>query len=201
MNEELGEAEMLRRLKAEEAIPDTPTDLSARVWAEISPRLKPYNQTSHSWWMPVWNKPLWALAVGLLVVLSFVGGRVWEKTFRPLPLPQTTAERILLTAAADHLERSQRFLVELQMSRRSSPQLVQTARELLDDNRLYRQSALWANDRTMADVLDRLGRVLAEVAYGEQSDDAASGLAQGNWQLDDLARAIRAEQRRSPLRA
>jgi hypothetical protein len=44
----------------------------------------------------------------------------------------------------------------------------QQARDLLDDNHLYRVSAQQVGDPQIAQVLDDLGRVLAEVANGPE---------------------------------
>jgi hypothetical protein len=207
MNEFLSEEEMLRKWRAEEVRPEVPRDLAERIWTEIGPRLEPYRKSKRAWWLAVWTKPVVAIAAAILLTLSFAGGRLWERAHSPKNsgigsgvLAQSTAERILLTATADHLGRSERFLVELRMSRGVRPELAKTARELLEDNRLYQQSAVYANDTTMADVLDRLGRVLAEVADGEQGNDAVPAMTAGDFRLDELERAIRAEQRRSPVR-
>ena len=207
MNEQFSEEEMLHQLRAEEVTPEAAPDLSARIWAGISPQLQPYSRPQRAWRRLLWGKPVLAMATSALVILSFVAGRIWEKAqesksaaVRSGALAQSTADRILLTAAADHLARSERFLVELQMAKESSPALVQTAGELLNDNRLYKQSAEYANDGAMADVLDRLGRVLAEVVHGERSADAGPVFAEDDRRLDGLVRAIRAEQRRSPVR-
>jgi len=204
MNEQFSEEEMLQQLKADETTPEAAPDLPARIWAGISPQLQPYGRPNRAW-RPLRARSVLAMVASVLLVLSFVAGRVWEKAQQPKSvavrsdvLAPSTADRILLTATADHLARSERFLVELQMSRESSPALVQTARELLSDNRLYKQSAAYANDAAMADVLDRLGRVLAEVVHGERGAAAVPDFVE-DGRLDNLVRAIRAEQRRSPV--
>jgi hypothetical protein len=53
----------------------------------------------------------------------------------------------------------------------------QLARDLLDDNHLYRLSAQQAGDPQVARVLEELGRVLAEVANGP-SEVSAGDLQQ-----------------------
>jgi len=53
----------------------------------------------------------------------------------------------------------------------------QLARDLLDDNRLYRVSAQKAGDPRVARLLDDLGRVLAEIANGP-SEVSAGDLQQ-----------------------
>lgn len=206
--QQFDEEEMLRRLKAEDRTPEAAPDLAARVWAGISPQLERHRKPKRPWWMLPWERPLVVIAASVLLAMSFVAGRIWEQGHGSKGSiasdleagRQSAAERILMTAAAEHLERSERFLVELQMSRSGNPMLVETAQQLLDDNRLYKQSAVYAKDAAMADVLDRLGRVLAEVAHGEQGINTVPGLAAGDLRLGDLMQAIRVEQRRSPAR-
>jgi hypothetical protein len=77
-------------------------------------------------------------------------------------------ERILLVAVGDHLERSQIALIEL-VNSPTGPEVDisgerERARDLVTENRLYRQAALTAGDPAVASVLDELERVLVEVA-------------------------------------
>src|SRR5690348_15777493 len=58
----------------------------------------------------------------------------------------------------------------------------QQARDLLDDNHLYRVSAQRAGDPQIAAMLERLGRVLAEVANGP-SELTSSDLQQIREQI------------------
>jgi hypothetical protein len=77
---------------------------------------------------------------------------------------------VVLVAVGDHLERSQMLLVEI-MNNDDRGHIdftaeQQMARDLLDDNHLYRVSAQQVGDPQVARLLDQLGRVLAEVANG-----------------------------------
>jgi hypothetical protein len=77
-------------------------------------------------------------------------------------------ERILLVAVGDHLERSQIALVEL-VNSHSGPTVDisgerNLARDLVTENRLYRQAALTTGEPGVASVLDDLERVLVEIA-------------------------------------
>ena len=79
-------------------------------------------------------------------------------------------ERILLVAVGDHLERSQMVLAELTNAPNGQGKLDisderQTAADLLEDNRLYRQTARSTGDTAVASVLDDLERVLIEIAH------------------------------------
>jgi len=73
-------------------------------------------------------------------------------------------------AVGDHLERSQMVLAELDNAPDGKGKLDisgerRMAEDLLDDNRLYRQTARSTGDNSMASVLDDLERVLLEIAH------------------------------------
>jgi hypothetical protein len=73
-------------------------------------------------------------------------------------------------AVGDHLERSQMLLVEIMNADSNGPVDFSAeqaqARDLLDNNHLYRVSAQQAGDPQVARLLDQLGGVLAEIANG-----------------------------------
>jgi hypothetical protein len=91
----------------------------------------------------------------------------------PAPGPEQVRERILIVAVGDHLDRSEMVLVELSnaVPNSSNGQLVdisseqRRAEDLLDENRLYRQTALKNGDVPLASVLEELERVLLDVAH------------------------------------
>ena len=131
----------------------------------------------------------WALAgvMALLLVGAFLAGRFWPHTQQTNIVgqsaqpDQSNPQRIVLVAVGDHLERSQMLLVEI-MHNNDTDKVdfsaeQQLARELLDDNHLYRQSSLKAGDPQVTHVLDQLGRVLTEIANGP-SEVSANDLQQ-----------------------
>jgi len=90
-------------------------------------------------------------------------------------------------ALGDHLERSQMVLAELTNAADGKGKLDisderQTAEQLLDDNRLFRQTARSTGATAVASVLDDLERVLLEISHSpsEVSSD----------QLDELRQEI-----------
>jgi hypothetical protein len=118
-----------------------------------------------------------ATACGLLIAVAFFAGRQWENYRRP-PQNQTAANDpirrpIVLVFLGDHLGRSERFLVALRHGDAGEPTaLVKAeAQDLLSANRLYRESAIKSGDPAFAAALDRLERVLVEVA--NEPDDAS----------------------------
>jgi hypothetical protein len=82
-------------------------------------------------------------------------------------------ERILVVAVGEHLGHSERMLVELSNAAPSGSAQKEVdisaeqrrAEDLLQENRLYRQTALQEGDAGLASVLDELERVLLDVAH------------------------------------
>jgi hypothetical protein len=74
---------------------------------------------------------------------------------------------VVVVVLGDHLDRSERLLVELNHASSndaSALPLRGEARELLANNRLVRQSAIRAGDLKVEASLDRLERLLLELA-------------------------------------
>jgi hypothetical protein len=85
-------------------------------------------------------------------------------------------ERVLIMAVGEHLGRSEMILVELANAEPQSAKGKQVnisseqrrAEDLLEENRLYRQTAMEQGDAAVAGVLDELERVLLDVAHSPQ---------------------------------
>ncbi len=85
-------------------------------------------------------------------------------------------ERVLVVAVGEHLGHSERMLVELSNVAPNDPAQKQVnisaeqrrAEDLLEENRLYRQTALRDGDAGLASVLDELERVLLDVAHSPE---------------------------------
>jgi len=85
---------------------------------------------------------------------------------------------VVLLVLGDHLDRSERLLVELKHAEPSTEAPLQAeARDLLSANRLYRESVK-QDDPALASALDHLERVLIEVS------NEPAGLSQAK--LDEL---------------
>ena len=161
-------------------VPERNPEYGSAVWQRIEQRLARRRRSYFGqWW-------IWAPAMAMIVLVAFFAGRLTRR-------PDTTTannqvrERILLVAVGDHLERSQMVLAELSNAPDGKGKLDisgerQMAAELLEDNRLYRQTARSTGDAGVASVLDDLERVLIEIAHSpsELSND----------QLDDLRHEI-----------
>ena len=167
-------------------VPEPGEDYGQRVWQQISPRLP---QLRSHWWDFLFSEPKtvpwfaprrWAAAgaIAALVLAAFIAGRLTRPTgSTPLATDQTNVrERILVMAVGDHLGRTEMVLVELA---NSGPETAgqkevnisgeqRRAEDLLEENRLYRQTALEQGDTALAGVLDELERVLLDVAHSPQ---------------------------------
>jgi predicted anti-sigma-YlaC factor YlaD len=165
---------------AQTAVPERSESYGAEVWARIQPRLE--RRPSWREWMAAafsWQRMALAGGLASLVLAAFVAGRSWNAptTTAPAAKPAPAAETaqapdvrqdVLLVAVGDHLERSQMALVEL-VNTANAPRVdISTeqarARDLVFENRLFRQTAEETGDEAVASVLDDLERVLVEVA-------------------------------------
>jgi hypothetical protein len=159
------------------AVPDPGQDYGRRMWKEIAPRLP--EKPGH-WWQ-MWLEPRrLAAAAGVLamIIAAFVAGRF---TMRNGPLENVATkeqvrERILVLAVGEHLGHSETMLVELSNAAPSDPKQKEVnisaeqrrAEDLLQENRLYRQTALQEGDAGLASMLDELERVLLDVAHSPE---------------------------------
>ena len=140
------------------------------VWARLEPQLAGRRA---SWLTGLFHgAPKWTLAGGVatLLLVTFLAGRFSNEITgdRTTRADNQVAERVLVVAVVDHLDRSQMVLLEVMNADvESAVDLVaeqSLARELVAANRLYRQSAVQAGDDGTGEVLDELERVLLEIA-------------------------------------
>jgi hypothetical protein len=171
------ELEELRRVllaAAELDAPQRPPGYGADVWARLEPRLPGKARSRHVAWRP-W---LAAAAVLLLAIGAFLAGR-WSRPTevparmanagRPSPDASSIRERVVLAALGDHLERTERALVELVNTDGSGTVDISAeqswARDLLDANRLYRQSARGAASPALVNLLGELEPILLAIVH------------------------------------
>jgi hypothetical protein len=158
-------------------LPDPGEDYGRRVWQQIAPRLK---EKRNRWWQ-VFIEPRRLTAAALvaaLLLVAFLAGRV-SKRVTPAGEGVTTTdaarirERVLMLAVGEHLGRSEMVLMEIANAEPEGASVRQVnlssqrrrAEDLLEENRLYRQTALQEGDTGIANVLDELERVLLDVAH------------------------------------
>jgi hypothetical protein len=174
---------------------EAPDGFERIAWARLEPSLRTPRRGWVSWF--VFSPARLAFAAGVLVLVgaSFMAG---QRMPRPAPAAgapvQTAAqvrERILLVDLGEHLDRSQRMLVELASADDSAGSvdmsLEQSRAEQLDAaNRLYRQTATSTGDAAIAAVLDDLERVLVDIA--------ASPTTMTQEELDAVKRRIESKE-------
>jgi hypothetical protein len=152
-------------------VPARGSDYGAQVWARLEPRLPARRQRRFE--VPRWFA---AAAVLLIAASAFVIGR-WS---RGPSVPDSAAapaereldarsirERVVLTALGDHFDRTERTLLEL--TNTSASGLVNIgaeqawARDLLEANRLYRQSARGTASPALIELLGEVEPILTEI--------------------------------------
>jgi hypothetical protein len=122
--------------------------------------------------IPFRSHVVWKIMVAAAaLVIAFLAGR----STRPEPeapiaaLSEKARQRILEVAVLDHLERSRVTLTEwMNMDPTGDPELSAErarAEDLLQENRLYRQSAAVAGDAALGSILEELERALLDIAH------------------------------------
>ena len=145
-----------------------------QVWDSIRGALPLYERPEPRWSLTRHWKPLSLVATcAVLIVGAFLAGRQWQRTQTQAPLVARTLDpqarqRVVVVVLGDHLDRSERLLVELNHAEaRDAAQAVplrSEARDLLATNRLVRQSAEQAGNAELYASLERLERLLIELA-------------------------------------
>jgi hypothetical protein len=159
-----------------------------RVWAAIAPMLPGYAKQERGWalrwWTNPWTKGLsYAAACALLAACAFYAGSVWQQhQQQPIaqvtPKPPQPKQPIVVVVLDDHLDRSERFLVQLKHADVESGQtawpLSDEARTLLAANRVCRKNLAASSDPELTTALDHLDNLLAEAANEPGGLSAAS---------------------------
>lgn len=178
------QCESLRQVLALAAampVPEPEQAYEARLWRRIRPELAPPKQR-FDWreWFTV-RRLVPAGALAAMILAAFLAGRFTSPTPpggqpSPQPLAQNSSqvrERILLVAVGDHLDRAQSILLEISNAEPAAggptapvdiSREQQRAQELLNANRLYRQTAGQTGDAGVASVLGELEPLLVEIA-------------------------------------
>jgi hypothetical protein len=167
-------AELRRVLVAasELEVPERSADYGAEVWARLEPKLSDRHARVASWrpWLA-------AAAVLALTIGAFLIGRWSQPTEAPVKVatavPPSSAssirERVVLAALSDHLDRTERALVELVNADDSGTVDITAeqvwARDLLDANRLYRQSARGTTSPALVSLLGELEPILLDIVH------------------------------------
>jgi hypothetical protein len=159
---------------SEQTVPERGDDYGARVWARVEPQLPkapglPAKKTV------AWRGWLAAAAVLVAVAGAFLAGRLSRETAAPVAVARTAQdpgqirERVVLAALGDHFDRTARTLTEIVNASDGDSVDISAeqawARDLLDANRLYRQSARGAGSPALSQLLDELEPVLLDIVH------------------------------------
>jgi hypothetical protein len=157
---------------------EAPAGFEREMWARLEPQIAARNHTFWTFELPRWSLAAAAVA---LAAGSFALGRVWAPAPAPGPSIESVAgdagtigERLLRSEVEEHLERSQRVLVELVNADDSAPVMLASDRERAADlvaaGRLYRRSIGESGDAETRDLLEDVERVLVEIANGPEAE-------------------------------
>ena len=169
---ELEQIEKVYAAMSAAAVPEPGEEFERRIWQKVALRLE---DGKARWWAGLLEPRRLALvgAVAALLLLAFYLGRK-TGTMGPV-LEQAEAgkvrERVLVVAVGEHLGRSEMVLMELQNAQTGENQKTvniaatqRRAEDLVEENRLYRETALQTGDQVMAKTLDELERALLDIA-------------------------------------
>jgi hypothetical protein len=153
-------------------VPERNERYGLEVWQRIRHNLPVQDAP---WWT-VWYRPALVGAMAAMIVGAFVAGLLLAPLGpgptapqQALDLPLDAGGRVRLAAIGDHLEMSERVLLDLVNADGQSVDVSgqqASASDLIDANRLYRQAAERAGDQGVASLLDELERNLLEIVNG-----------------------------------
>jgi hypothetical protein len=182
-------------------VPERSPDYETQLWSTLHPRLERVEAPQRSFWTSALQPRLWATAgvLAAIVIAAFLAGRYvphgenGRKGSGPQivdkKLPKTGSDRVLMVAVGDHLDRTEMILVELENTRAEGKVDISAERDvaqsLVNENRLYRQTAQQSKDPELAGVLDQVERVLIDIAH---HPDSVSGK-----ELEELQQRIEAQ--------
>ena len=155
-------------------VPERGDDYGADVWARLEPKLGTARVVATR--STAWRGWLAVAAALIAVAGAFLAGRVSRETAPTAAVARAVSpdagairERVVLAALGDHLDRTERTLTEIVNASDGDRVDISAeqawARDLLDANRLYRQSARGAASPALSQVLDELEPVLLDIVH------------------------------------
>jgi hypothetical protein len=161
------------------SIPERSADYEAHVWRSVERQLPRRKSFGARWLAPgkfAWRPIVAAAAMVTLLVGAYVVGKTRAPKAAVTAMADSQVrERVLLVAVGDHLERSQTVLVELANAgapKNGSLDISyeqRAAEDLLESNRLFRQTASSTGDTSTGAMLEELERTLLEIAHSPSS--------------------------------
>jgi hypothetical protein len=187
------------------AVPTRNASYGEQVWQSLRSSLPVYEKQKRRWLhINLLQGLSYAAACIVLIVAAFFAGRQWEHRQRPgvqSAVNNQPTQPIILVVLGDHLDRSERLLVELNHASDAGAVMPvkAEAQDLLSANRLYRESAARAGDQQLSAALDRLERVLVEIVNEpEGSSPAQLARLQKEMNTDGLLFEVRVLRSRIP---
>ena len=187
------------------AVPTRDASYGDQVWHSLRNSLPVYEKKKRRWLQFNLIQGLgYATACIVLIAAAFFAGRQWEHRQHPntqLAGNNPTTQPIILVVLGDHLDRSERLLVELNHANDASAVMPvkAEAQDLLSANRLYRESATRAGDPQLTAALDRLERVLVEIVnQPDSSSPTQLARLQKEMNIDGLLFEVRVLRSRIP---
>lgn len=177
-------------------VPERAADYEAQLWSTLRPRLEVAEAPRRSLWAAILKPRRWAVAgtLAAIIMAAFLVGR-YTGTAKPgqitppITATKTGSDRVLMVAVGDHLDRTEMILVELGNTRAAGKVDISAERDLaqslVNENRLYRQTAQRDKDPEIAGVLDQVERVLMDIAH---HPDSVSGK-----ELEELQQRIESQ--------
>jgi hypothetical protein len=187
-----------------------------RVWLAIAGSLPVYQPAPKRWFevSSGWLRGLsYAAACAVLVAGAFYAGRLWEGAKKQQPTvavnktPQAAQQQarqpIVVVVLGDHLDRSERLLVELKHADPDSAELAaplrDEARSLLAANHICRHNAADVDDPELGTALGHLDQLLDQMANQPGGlNGAAIARLQNEMNTDGLLFEVRVLRSRIP---
>lgn len=152
-------------------VPDPGAEYGRRVWQQIAPRLPEKRESRWAGWF-AWKPLAIAGAMAAVIMVAYWAGVKHGNGGGEMADAGKVRERVLVVAVGDHLGKSEMMLMELENAptpERGAKAIDITAtqrraEDLVEANRLYRQTALKEGDQAMVSTLDELERVLLDIA-------------------------------------
>ena len=191
-------------------LPPRDAGYGGRVWAVLEPRLSAYPARKRAWSRPaLWLALSSAAACVLLAGTAFYAGRFWEHREEPhnvvAKAPQPEPRQVVVVVLSDHLDRSERLLVEFKHADAEDSETISPirdeARSLLSANLKCQEEAEKMGDASLTKALDHLNRLLTELASQPEGIDAAAiTRLQNEMNQDGLLFEVRVLRSRIPNR-
>jgi hypothetical protein len=159
------------------AVPERSADFGRDTWIRLVPALSLRPEPKRVSRVPIW---LTASALAILLVAVFFAGWLSRPTPAPSPvlagLSDQARERILAITVADHLDRVQNLLTEIADDSGASPDGFADnrirAEDLVQEERLMRQSLAAQGETATTNFLGEVENVLTEAAHTPDSASA-----------------------------